>query len=55
MKIKRSQPSAAPTMEFARDMPGKLSNNEYGEKKGEPRGSPFFYRAVSGQNCADDR
>jgi hypothetical protein len=35
--------------DVARRMPEKLSNNKPGEKNGEPRGSPFFFGAFSGQ------
>ncbi|MCP1474514.1 hypothetical protein ABIA54_001398 [Pseudomonas sp. EB276 TE3739] len=41
--------------DVARRMPEKLSNNEHGAKDGEPRGSPFFNGAFSGQERGDDR
>jgi hypothetical protein len=33
----------------ARAVPGKLSNNEHGDKKGEPRGSPFLMARFQGR------
>jgi hypothetical protein len=53
MKVKRSQPRFTRQLlqgEFARAVPGKLSNNEHGHKKGEPLGSPFFMARFQGRN-----
>jgi hypothetical protein len=33
----------------ARAVPGKLSNNEHGDKKGEPSGSPFLMARFQGR------
>jgi hypothetical protein len=34
---------------IARAVPGKLSNNEHGHKKGEPHGSPFLMARFQGR------